>query len=675
MSYQWLSNELQMDAWLSREVLSRFVEKHRSSLDVLWLLSGLTTAVNRVLSPPARPASHKGGVAHSSSPLSSSPSSDTGSLVIDSSDDSGQSLTAVHEVTLVSDSDVEEVKAAFTSVYSLHPYSVMARPQDGSLSVVDVSAVVATLQSQQLLAMYDEADLLAANPLRDGRYSAVDPGDSIHRSKRGRGGVAKAADSGRQGGPSAHSRPTASTGDAKEERESDQEEKAEKAVGSAKEAKLPARSPPLNGFSSLSSSAGKAGAKKPSNALASMFSKQTALMQDALPPSAQVTPHADDLQALQSNATTVLPAESPKADNKKAQSPADKRNETKGGSGGEEKESSAAMQVDAQEAEESKRVREEEEDDVVEETPQKASRGAKSPPSKKATAKSREGGAKAKAKAKPKPKAKARGTKRKADEDEADHPDPLPEPYESSASEAEPSVAGEEAAVEEEEAAYNADDFVPSSVRDVDDDDGAKPALKSFFPVAPAGASPSALLPSRKKKVQRTYTNDAGYFVVEMVEEEDEEAERQRKAKEAEEEVARNAADSRRREQKERERREKEKAEEEERLRMEQEKRDKREAKKEEKKAAKAAGAEEGGKKRKADDEDVEAEVEERGGKKAKKGSPKGATQGGAKERAKEAGTAPKADDKGKEKAKGPGKAAEAKPKNNSSILSFFSKK
>ena len=645
VSVQWLSNELSIDAWLARAVLTRFVHDNRAAVDVTWFLSGFTTAINARVIRPHAPQAAAAAAQSGSTPDSSLDSS----LTKDASDRSLH-VVSVHEITLVHDDDLDAVKASFTDVHSLYPYSVTAKATDAS-PVKDLSSALHALQMTQLLAMYDEKDVMADNPLRDARFSSIESSALITRS-RGRAAMTNGQGDGHA-----------------EEKEAD----GARASSGAMNAEPPSSSSALSTL--------KKGAARAKSALASMFSKQTTSMQDAIP-SAEATPSSKSPQLLQTNALTVLPlAESTKSAKPKSGSALFGAQTARTG----KRKGATQAEAGEEEATPMEDIGPEEEDEQAQDdsSPHAKANGSRAP-AKKASSKSRKA-----AKAAPSKDKSLKGKKRKAKdaEDDDDEAFVYPNPYDSHSDEEEASNVEEEAAAAvDDAAAYNADDFVPSSSRDEDggDDDVSKAHIKSFFTAAPAGASPSASLPALRKKKQVTRRDARGYLVTEMVDEADEDAEEQRKLKEADEEKERLAADARRKEAREKERREKEKAEDEERTRKEREKKDKREAKKEEKKAAAAtkdaaaAPTATAGKKRKPapDDEDVSVDETRHAGKaEGANGSDSGKDRerdGEGKESRKEVKVEEK-DSKGK---KGPGgKAAEVKPKNNSSILSFFSKR
>ena len=637
VSYQWLSNELGIDAVIARQALSAFIEQHRDELDVLWLLSGRTTAVNKHgLSQPQEQQQQE-----SSESSASSGGSNSSSYINIDEDDTGD-VVKVHEITLVRDADLDAVKQQFESIVSLHPYSVSPKPTAQSQPIKDLTGALYTLQMQQLLAMYDQPGE-EVNALRDGRYSAIKPDPLINRSS-----VAGSLSSvGIIDHPNGHSRDNQPSVPA-----------------------LTSAAAPLSTAAAGSGSGEMAGLKKPavkSNALANMFSKQTAaLKQTPLPASARADNKAvDEPTAVQSNAATVLPAEEQK-----------------------EERTDKHSKVEADEDEDETM---EDAEATVEEDEQPASTASTS--KHKPSSASRKGKAK-KSKSK---SSTSSSTKKKRKRQSHDDEFVYPNPYDSHSDE-EKEVAEAE---EEEEERYRAaavedvngtaDEHVPDSIgreeREDERMDGTEAGskFKQFFTSQPSTQSTSAAVPKQRRKIQKTFLDTEGYMRVEEVEEDDEEADRQREDREREEEKAREEKEGKRKEQRDKERKEKEKAEEEEKQKKEKEKKEKREQKKQEKKELADKAKEEEtasltGKRGKrktgttSDDEVMEEEEKEKKEKAGKKGKKRG------KEDAQESGkekAAPSKNesDKAGKKEKGGKAAADNKPKNNASILSFFNRK
>ena len=642
VSYQWLSNELAIDALIARQALAAFIEQHRDEVDVLWLLSGRATAVNKygVHSQPQEQQPESSGSA-------SSGGSNSSSYINIDEDDTGDTVT-VHEMALVRDADLAAIKQQFESVTSLHPYSISIKPQAESQPIQDITAALYTLQMQQLLAMYDQPPD-EDNALRDGRYGAIVPDPHIKRSAT----AASLSSNGIIDHPNGHSRDNQPS------------------------------TPSLTSAAAAQSSAATAAGASPSemlglkktsskgNALANMFSKQTAaLKQSPLPVAARADDKAvEDPRSMQSNAATVLPAEEEKEERRGKQGKA-KVDESK----------SESMDVETEDAEA-----------AAEEDDKPAGKGKRKPTSSSRKSKPKKG--------KPATSSSKKKRKRHEEADEFVYPNP----YDSHSDE-EKEVAEAE---EEEEERYRAaavvedvdgaadEQAVPSSIareeeREDERMDGTEAGsrFRQFFTSQPSSQSPSSMLPKQRRKVQKTFVDDDGYMRVEDVEEEDEEADKQRVDREKEEERAREEKETKRKEQREKERREKEEAEEEEQERKEKEKKEKREQKKQEKKqqaekdkedeAARQTGRRTKRKAGAGDDEVVEEEDNEKEDKtkeKAGKGGKKGKQ---AKEEAtespKEKAVVSKAEsEKGGKKG---GKAgADSKPKNNASILSFFNRK
>jgi len=649
VSYQWLSNELAIDALIARHALAAFIQQHSDQLDVLWLLSGRTTAVNKYGLPSQSQSQGEQQVQQQSGDGGSSAGGSNSSSYINIDEDDTGDRVKVNEITLVRDADLEAVKQQFDSITSLHPYSVAIKPPTASQPIKDVTAALYTLHMQQLLAMYDQPSE-EDNALRDARYGAIVPDSHIKRNT----GAALLSSVGVAEQPNGHTRDS------------------------------PTSVPPLASAATSSAAAAAggemAGLKKAagkSNALANMFSKQTtALKQSPLPAAARASNKAvEEPRAVQSNAATVLPAEEQK-DYKVDRT-------GKHSKAAVDEDEGATMDEQAEDAEEA-----EEEDDK--------------PASKATTSKHKPTSSSRKSKKKAKPSSSA--TKKKRKRHSGDKDDEFVYPYDShSDEEKEVAEAAEEeeeryraAAVEEDGQGGVDEQTVPSSIAHNDDERGdermdgteAGSRFKQFFTSQPATQSTSASLPKQRRKVQKTFLDSEGYMRVEEVEEEDEQADRQREDREREEERAREEREGKRREQREQERRDKEKAEEEERERKEKEKKEKREQKKQEKKqqaekAKEEDTASQSGRrsKRKAgdasDDEVMEEEEKEKGGKAGKKGK-KGkddASDSGKEKPAAGKGDIEKGGEKGGKKEKSGKAAVDNKPKNNASILSFFNRK
>ena len=646
VSYQWLANELSIDALIARHALAAFIEQHRDELDVLWLLSGRTTAVNKY-------ELHSQQQTGPSDNSSSSGGSNSSSHVHIEEDDTGD-VVKVHEITLVRDADLQAVKQQFETVQSLHPYSIAAKPAAESQPIKDITAALYTLQMQQLLAMYDQPGD-ADNALRDGRYGAIEPDPSIKRNH-----TASLAPNGIIDQPiNSHARHN------------------QQSSASALTSTAAAPSSSATAVSSTSATAGgeMAGLKRAAskgNALANMFSRQTAaLKQTPLPPAARASEAVEDKRAMQSNAATVLPAEEQKGDE------TGKRSKVKVN---EDEDAAADMEIEEAEAAEEEK-----------------SAGRVAASKHKPSSASRKSKAK---KAKSSTSAKKKRKRHTADEDDEFV---YPNPYDSHSDE-EKEVAEAEEEEEEryrataaaEEAAGDEQQQVADSVlhddeRDDERMDGTEAGsrFKQFFTAQPASQSTSAMLPRQLRKVQKTFVDSEGYMRVEEVEEDDIEAEQQRGDREREEEKAREDKEGRRKEQRDKERREKEKAEEEQRERKEKERKQKRDQKKQDKQRQQEAEKEEetaspAGRRAKQKAASSDGEVmEDEGKEKEKEKGGKGGTKGkkGKEEasdsRKEKEAAAGKADSEkgGVKKEKGGKAAADSKPKNNASILSFFNRK